>query len=105
MQWQKHEDFPNEILEISENFYISYNPNPAAGSEIVAAIDLVLGDTRGSEETAILTNRKYYILIGNWKDQYALAAQEDEDACVALYLANARTHKSDYSDTHPMELN
>lgn len=64
----------NYILDINDDAFISYNPNPCAGFYFFEADD-------GSSETALLLiekeKYKYYILNGDYLDEYSRAIEAD----------------------------
>lgn len=48
-------------------------------------------------ETAIITNGKYYILNGDWREAYRELIPEGLDACMAFFHSKAQFH-STWSD-------
>jgi|TARA_Y100000310_G_scaffold20001_2_gene19515 hypothetical protein len=61
-----------------EEFAISYNSNPGSG------LSLFDGDG-GSDETALCKGGKYYILNGDYRDEYEAIIDQGFDACFQFY--------------------
>lgn len=75
----------NYILN-GKGFFISYNSNPGGG------ISMFDGDY-GSDETAIVTDKGYSILNGDFREEYEKLVPEGLDACIDFY----KKHEEDKS--------
>lgn len=79
----------NEFVEM-DDFSLSFNPSP------FSCIPMFQGDTDDGE-TAIIKDGKYFILNGDFRDEYL--KRETFDSCIEFYLANPDKHSS-WSDTY-----
>ncbi len=72
----------NVVLR-SEHFFISYNPSPGMGYSVFA------GDN-GLDETAMYCrkNDKFYILNGDFREEYAELSEQGLDACLRFFAAH-----------------
>lgn len=69
----------NEVWKIEKGFYFSYNANPGGGIGIFSADE-------GSDETAMVIGGLFYILNGDFREQYQEAfKQGGKQACVDYY--------------------
>lgn len=95
--WTKSEYCYNMTLKNKEeNFYVSYlPPNGFPGSGMW---DSLTGATT-TEETALYSHvdRKWYILIGDWRKEYEDLLPKGYAACVEFYNSKKQEHNSTYS--------
>lgn len=76
----------NYILK-AEDFFISYNPNPGG------MISSFAGDD-GSVETAIVKGENYYILNGDFREEYEALVDEGFDVCYNFFLSKPELKSS-----------
>ena len=88
-QFRKQEFMPNEIMDLTENCHISYSGNPGRGIKSFAS-------DGNSDETALVIDGEYYILNGDFRDAYRLAAEDDLVKVVDVFEEN-REHESTWS--------
>lgn len=83
MEYEYHEERGNyTLIDPTQTFYISYQPNPPLGEP---------------HETGICTkDGKYYILIGDWRMQYAEIIDQGLETCMDFYIAN-KEHRCGWS--------
>lgn len=62
------------------DFGISYNANPGMG------ISMLAGDGCGGE-TALVVDHAFYILNGDFRDEYAALAAQGLDACLRFFAS------------------
>lgn len=82
----------NELLRIDDLCYISFNPSPCEGISFFEA------DGK-SCETALCIGGSYYILNGDFREQYTKAANSFDPftACVNVYQNNKVKFNSTWS--------
>lgn len=80
---------PNYVLDCGDSV-VSYNP----GSYGPAMFD---GDG-GSDETALVKDGEYYILNGDFRDQYQSIADQGFKECITVFLSNQKCKSSWSSD-------
>lgn len=98
----------NEVLE-AKGFYISYNPSPGEssfGSLMETFVTMFAGEEMDrSAETALVKKigdkRKFYILNGDFRKEYAKLAPRGWKACYAFYLSK-RLLQSTWSDDYEL---
>lgn len=73
-----------------DGFFISYNPMVAPGFSVFAADD-------DSPETALCKGGTYYILNGDFRDEYERLLPQGFDVCLAFFLVNKGEHGSSWS--------
>jgi hypothetical protein len=83
----------NQVLD-GDGFYISF---VACTRSVIGMFD---GDDGGAE-TALVKNGKFYILNGDWREQYEGAVNDGFDACFAIYTTHKDTNKSSWSNEAP----
>lgn len=98
MTFQKNDPTPvnnsgNEVLD-GDGFYISYQPDTAAGP--FGAFFSGNGETL--DETALVKDGKFFILNGDWREQYAELVPNGWDACKSFFDKHADEHKSVWSN-------
>jgi len=102
MEFRKQRN--NEILEC-DDFYISYNPATDDESYPEGALANLLGNMVGlpnkGPETALCIDGEFYILKGDWRQEYALIAPQGKEACLDFYIAHMAEHNSPWSDSLP----
>lgn len=74
-------DLGRSTLLEGEGFSISYAKNPGAEIESFAA-------TNGGDETALCKDGKYFILNGDWREDYELLIAEGFSACKKFFDKN-----------------
>jgi len=73
-----------------EGFFISFLP---------ANVDLsIFSSDNGEAETAIVKDGKYYILNGDWREQYEPLIPLGFEACFILYKEHAKDCQSSWSN-------
>lgn len=80
------------FYEERDGFGVSYNPDVWA-DPIARVIDEMFGG-KGGAETALIKDGSYYILEGNWTEQYK---GKTFDECYTIFLENEE-HKAPTSD-------
>lgn len=80
----------NRVLD-GEGFYISYNANPGGGFSLFAA------DGESGDETALVKDGTFYILNGDFCDDYERLAPDGFDACLSFYDEKKAEHGSAWS--------
>lgn len=84
----------NELLS-GEGFFISYQD---FSNGFIGGVGGVFGPDDGkSPETALCKGGKFYILNGNFKEEYEKLVPEGYEACYAFYKANIE-NKSSWSN-------
>lgn len=86
----------NYILDLTpdKKNYVSYNSQPCAEMSFFAA------DDHGSE-TALQLHGKYFILNGDWREEYLAAAHAEGDPlinCFHVYESYRKEHRSSWSE-------
>ncbi len=94
--WQVTEQ-GNVILE-REGFYISYNSMVDTYS---ATIPCFTSD-EGMDETALCSNRGFFILNGDFRQNYEALVDQGFDACYEFYLVNQDKCGSSWSTKTPL---
>lgn len=87
MAWEfRQTPMGNCFYEIGKDCFVSYNPAPRMfGSE--------------GAETALRLNGKYFILLGDWREQYEAAFNKDGiGAMLRLFEQNFEQHGGDWSE-------
>jgi hypothetical protein len=80
----------NQVLEISEDCYVSYNPAPC--------FDIGgFGSDDGQPETALVLQKEFYILNGDFRQQYIEAASGGKNSCLEVYRKHKHIHRSSWS--------
>lgn len=93
LKWQSSPDQPNEILDCG-GFYVSYNPNTFLRGKLFA------GDGEDGRETALISpDHRYYILNGDFREQYFALAPDGFDACFTFF--KARNEHSSWTSDDP----
>jgi len=85
----------NYILE-ADDFYISYAPNAGSGISFFGSDD-------GDVETALVKKNRdargtFYILNGDWREDYERLLPEGFDACKRFYEEKKDEHRSSWSE-------
>lgn len=107
LEFKTNPNCPNEILH-GEGFYISYNPRTGVGNPLSEVLSGLTGFPHGLAETALCvnpddsTNRKWYILEGDFRKEYAAVAHEGLEACMKVYQKNI-LHRSEWSTDEPLK--
>lgn len=97
LQFNKSSTHSNYLLKTDWG-YISYN-NTLAKNGFFAS-------DNGEEETALCHEDKFYILNGDWRKEYILALEQNNDFEYALYsvfLPNQKSNISTWSDKYGEE--
>lgn len=96
----------NLILECDE-FFISYqadtstlhSPADMVIASILGVNNEFTGDYGGCDETALCANDgTYFVLNGDFREQFAEVFDDGFSACFALYQQLAVDHRSSWSD-------
>lgn len=82
----------NDVLQC-DGFFISYNPSPGMGFSVFAGDD-------GSSETAIVADGKFYILNGDFREEYAALCEQGLAACMQFFASKPELVSS-WSDKAP----
>lgn len=77
-------------VKIFDDFFVSYNPDTA-----VMGIGMFDGD--GADETALCKGGKFFILNGDFRDDYDRLGPQGFDACLAFFKDHSE-QKSSWSD-------
>jgi len=81
----------NEVAEIDDNTFFSYNEKPGMGTTMFAA-------DKGGDETAMVLDGKYYILNGDFREAYRKAFNAGGvQACCKIYSNMEPEHGSSWS--------
>jgi hypothetical protein len=85
-------DRPNEVLKLSKTAYLSYNPG-----RFLFGLAMFAGDDF-SDETALVIDKKYYILNGDFREEYINAFKAGGvEACCNLYAERAEKFSSTWT--------
>jgi hypothetical protein len=97
----------------AEGFGVSWRPrnsvDDAEALETLGMMSVLLGgsadvDAPPEGETALVDDqerndgKRYYVLNGDWREQYIALAPKGFDACLEFYNKQAVTHRSEFSD-------
>lgn len=82
----KQNPFGDNAIAKGEGFAISYNPCPAPGTPFAS-------DT-GGPETAIVYGSKYYVLNGDFREEYKALIPFGVQACINFFLDRPALHSS-----------
>lgn len=89
---------PNYVFKFPEGGHISFNPMG------LSPFGFLFSSDGGQSETALCLNEDYYILNGDWREEYAKAYEEGGvNACGELFLEKEKEHKSSWSDGASLE--
>lgn len=110
LTFRKNPNYPNFLLD-GDGFYISYLPGDRPDNfimNIAAMMASALGGNESIEkkvdETTLIKDRKFHILVGDWRTQYEAIAHLGFDACYEFFIANS-AHRSDWSsDAAPTDI-
>lgn len=91
----------NYILN-GDGFYISYNPatDTASPEMILCELFARIAGMPHQAETSLCADGKFYILFGDWREEYEALAPQGLDACMLFYKQMAE-HISPWSDPLP----
>ena len=82
-------------ITLNDDLYLSYNPNPAKET---ALFDLILG-FESEAETAICLDGSFYILNGDWLDEFENAYEEGgQQGLMSLFVQYYPNCASKYSE-------
>lgn len=79
----------NEVME-GKDFYISYNAFTGEGNG-------AFNNEKGSDETALCANGEFYILNGDFRDDYKKLIPDGYDKCKKFYDKKKDDHSSIWS--------
>lgn len=100
LKWKKVKGNTNEILS-GKGFYLSYNPMASdfGLAELLDLLDPGAHHDRGGEETALFNKvtRVWYILNGDFKEEYTKAFPNGFKACLEVYNKHKPTNRSTWS--------
>lgn len=82
----------NVIIELDKPNYLSYNKHPCAGMAF-------LESDESNSETALYGNGKWFILNGDFREEYNEAIDKYGKDAEALYYAVFCKHKKDSTST------
>jgi hypothetical protein len=86
-------DSPNEVLRLSETAHLSYNPLRQG----MFKLGLFAGDNF-SDETALVLDNKFYVLNGDFREEYINAFKtEGIEGCCKLYAERAEKFGSTWT--------
>jgi len=85
----------NEVIDLNEGFYVSYNPNPC--SKISMAIPSFASND-GSDETALVNKKTGHFLVLNGDFRHILLKAKDVKDVVDLFNKKHDSHRSLFSD-------
>ena len=94
MEFKEFKKVAHSLRLDAGDFSISYIPpfsNPWKGT----GFD---GDLPSGEEIALIKDKKYYILNGDFRKEYLALAPLGFDACMKFFLENVAEHGSTWSD-------
>lgn len=98
LQWISHPLRPNQLLQISKTCYVSFNPSPASIS-----LRGFFTKHDSGPQTALVIDEKFYILNGDFRDEYLAAAQQDPASVLDVYQRHREQHRALCSDSEPGE--
>lgn len=91
----------NQVLRVSDRFYISYNPSPGGGISFFAGDD-------NSAETALCIktsdNTHFLVLNGDFRREYEIAIKKGIGACLKVYLKHKEKHNSSWTSDFDVAL-
>lgn len=95
-QFKQRTNTLNQILRINKNVYVSFN------DKINTEIGLFASD-KGLPETALVIDKSFLILNGDFREQYLEAAQSDSpvEACIKVFKNNKKKFQSSWSNAIP----
>ena len=76
-----------------DEFHVSYNPSAGGG------IGMFSSDNDGAE-TALVKKPEYFILNGDWREQYEEVIDQGFDACMEVYKKNKKNYGSSWSSDY-----
>lgn len=90
---------PN-VTVVGDGFLVSYNHD--TGQSPNTALFTAIGNLMGAslhdgEETALVKGDNYYILTGDWREEYLPLVDQGFDACYAFYEKMAPEFKNNWS--------
>lgn len=98
-KWKQSPAGTNSIMQVSDKCWISYNPMLSAPFGMS-----MLGSDDGMDETALCVGTgegtRFYILNGDFREQYEELAEKGVDACMQFYRDNIKKASS-WSDDLP----
>lgn len=82
----------NQVLNIEDGVYISFNPAPCQNMGF-------LKSDEGSSETALYIDGEFYILNGDFRKQYKTAASSGDKVanCIGVYQNYKKKYRSTWS--------
>lgn len=81
----------NEVMRLSGGGYVSYNSYPSEGIRQFDSDD-------GGAETALVLDRNFFILNGDFRKEYIKAAERGGvSECNKIFLANEKKHGSSWT--------
>ena len=96
-KFEKNKNGGNEILKIDDTCFVSFNSRPDSGLSMFAADEL------GTPETALVIDRKFFILNGDFREEYIAAAPGGVEACIAVYQRYPDKKSTWTTDSEPGE--
>lgn len=94
-EFRKNNNGNNEIMRLTDNCYVSFNPCPLKGFKILES------DTGGSE-TALVIDGNYYVLNGDFREEFRAMANIDVAKCVDVFENNRDSISSWSCDQDPI---
>ena len=79
-KWERSANGRNLVLE-GKGFALSYNPD-------TSFLGIFASDEGGSDETALIKEDTYYILNGDFREEYEAVFEQGFDACLAVFKAH-----------------
>ena len=76
-------------MRLTDTCYVSFNANPCKD------IDIFRSDMLGAE-TALCIDGQYFVLNGDYRDEFTTAANQNITTCVDVYERN-KVHRSTWS--------
>lgn len=71
----------NEIMDLSDNCYVSFNSRPGGGITVFES-------DHGGPETALVIDGEFFILNGDFREDFVAAASRDIASCVDVFENN-----------------
>lgn len=91
-QWRSPGGIGGNVVLNGKNdeFYVSYNPSPGCGISMWAS-------DGGSDETALCKDGDFWILNGDFREEYENLIDQGFDACFVFYESKAKEFNSSWT--------
>jgi hypothetical protein len=85
----------NQLMKVDDSLYVSFNSRPGGDLSF-------FGGDSDEPETALVIDGKYFILNGDFREEYRKAAEGGIEAMMAVFTSNPDKHSTWTTDSDPL---